>query len=289
MLELGALPVERNGIRLGRGDLGARARHVELGDVAGAPAALGERERLAVRAHGAAHQRAFAVERAQREVGLRHFGLHQEARALQQSFARLRVEPRRVARLAQPAEEIDLVGKIDPRAEETARRAADAVDDAAGALRARGGVDLRRARRVGRAREGARLREPRRGDADAGVAAVGARDQLIERRIGERLPPFAARLCHGRGGDGEAAAFPEARRRRRQLLAIDLRQRGGAAREQQDKNQGQTTFSGSVHCASCFETGAAGPSCNAPPPLAITCTSPWCFSGRLPLSARKST
>ena len=42
VLELGAAAVERQRLRFGRGHLGARARHVELGDVARAPAPLGQ-------------------------------------------------------------------------------------------------------------------------------------------------------------------------------------------------------------------------------------------------------
>ncbi len=260
MLELGALAVEREGIRLGRGNFRVGACHVQLGDVSGPPAALGERERLAVRDNGTAHQRPLGVERAQREIGLRHFGLYQKARALQQPFARLRVEPRGVARLPQPPEEVDLVGKIEARAEEAPRRSADAVHDAASALGARGCVDLRRPRGVGRAHEGARLREAGRRDADAGVAAVGALDQFVEHWVGESLPPFAARLRFGRGGDGKAAAFPERLGHFRQGGRVDLRQGCGAAGEQREQENGCQSHDASS------SMGAAGSGLMPPPP-----------------------
>ena len=109
VLELGAAAVERERFRLGGRHLGAHARHVELGHVAGAEAALGQAQRVAVGRHGVAHQRALGVERAQREVGLRHVGLHQQPRALQQRLARLRVERGGVDAPREPAEQVELV------------------------------------------------------------------------------------------------------------------------------------------------------------------------------------
>jgi hypothetical protein len=63
----------------------ARARDVELGDVARAPAPLGERERFAVWRPRASHEGALVVEGPQGEIGLRHLRLHQEPGALQQA------------------------------------------------------------------------------------------------------------------------------------------------------------------------------------------------------------
>src|SRR5438874_9275891 len=50
-----------------RSDFGPGPRDIELGDIAGAIAPLGERERLAVGGDGAAHERALGIEGAQRD------------------------------------------------------------------------------------------------------------------------------------------------------------------------------------------------------------------------------
>ena len=115
VLELRAAAVEREGLRFGRRDLGLHAREVELGHVAGAVAALGQAQRVAVRGDGLAHQRAFVVERAQHEVGLRHVRLHEQPRALQQRLARLRIERGGVAGLREAAEQVGLPRRVRAR------------------------------------------------------------------------------------------------------------------------------------------------------------------------------
>ena len=243
MLELGTASVERDRVGLGGGDLGARARDVELGDVSRAPAALGEGERFAVCGYRASYERSLVIECPQGEIGLRHLGLHEQPRALQKALGCALVELRGVDRLGEAPEEIHLVGEIGASGEEASRRPRGVTDDALQPVRARADVDLRRALRVGGAHQGARLREARCGHLDAGVAAVGALHQLVERPIGERLPPFAARLGLGRRCRGPAAvAFLEGCRRRRQFFRFDLGQRGRAAGEQHHKKQGQTPF-----------------------------------------------
>ena len=95
VLELGAAPVEAERFGFGRGDFAAHARHVELGHVARGVAAIDQPQRVLVREHRVAHELALDIEHAQCEVRLRDVGLHQQARALQQRFARLRVGARR--------------------------------------------------------------------------------------------------------------------------------------------------------------------------------------------------
>ena len=58
----------------------------ELGHVAGAVAALGEAQRVAVGLDGLADEGAFGIERAQAKVGLRHVRLNEQPRALHQGF-----------------------------------------------------------------------------------------------------------------------------------------------------------------------------------------------------------
>ena len=243
MLQLRAAAIQGERVGFGRRDLGRGARHIELGDVAGAPAPLGERERFTVGHQRALHQRALGVERPQVEIGLGDIGLHQQPRALQQPLARLRVEQRGLARVRQAPEQVDLVGQVGAGDEQVARRAGVAADDAARAGRAHAHADLRCALRVGRTHQGVGLREARCGDPHAGVALVGAFDQVVEDRIVERLPPLAARLRLGRRGHGPLLL--ELRRRRlRQLVGGDLGQRGGAAgKEQEHEKWGQTPFS----------------------------------------------
>ena len=117
MLELGATALERKRFRFSRRHLGRRARHLQLGDVARAPAPLGEGERLSISGERVAHDPSFGVERTQREIDLRHLRLDEKAGALQQAFARLRVEHRRLVRVREPAKKVDLVGEIDARGE----------------------------------------------------------------------------------------------------------------------------------------------------------------------------
>jgi hypothetical protein len=136
---------------------------------------------------------------------LRHLRLHQQARALQQALARLRIEPRRVAGARELAEEVELVGEAGAGAAVGACRAARAVDDAADPRGARIDAQLRRAIGIGDARDGAGLGEPRGRRLDAGVVAVGGGDEAVEHRVPEGLPPLAARLRLGGRGHGPAA------------------------------------------------------------------------------------
>ena len=290
MLELGAAAVERERLRFGGGDLGRGARHVELGDVAGAPAPLGQRERFAVGDQGTPYQSALIVERAQREVGLRDLGLDQQARALQQRFARLRIERGGVAGVRQAAEEIDLIGQVGAGEEQVARRAVVAADEALRALGARADADLQRAVGIGDAHEGARLAQARRRDLDAGVALARALDEAVEHRVVERLPPLAARLRRGRRRDGPVLL--ELGRHRRELLLLDLRAARWRSRRGAQRNQGQSTFFLIfIVLVRVLLDRRGGKRPAAPPPKAsASCgISPWCLSGRLPVRARSST
>ncbi|EWS52457.1 hypothetical protein X551_04759 [Methylibium sp. T29] len=114
MLQFRAAAVERQRLRLGRRHLGAHPCHVELGDVAGVEPTLDQAQRVAVGGDGVAHQCAFLVEGAQREIGLGHVGLHQQAGALQQRLARPRVQRGGTAGAGQAAEQVDLVAEVAP-------------------------------------------------------------------------------------------------------------------------------------------------------------------------------
>jgi len=72
---------------------------------------------------------------------------------------------------------------------------------------------------------------------------VRARDEAVQHRIVEHLPPLAALLRHGRRGNGPVLL--ELRRRFGQLLRLDLRQRSRATSEQRHYHQkrGQDPFS----------------------------------------------
>src|SRR5205823_222694 len=148
---------------------------------------------------------------------------------------------------------------------------------------ARVGAHLRRAIGLRRLYERSRLPEPRRRDLDTGVVAVGALDQLVEHRVGERPPPFAARLGFGGRGEGPpAVAFLEALRRRGKGGGIDGRQRGCATGEEQDSERQRDEF----HSISF----------SFPPAMAVepAKASPWgispcSLSGRLPVRRRRST
>ncbi len=205
MLERRAAPVEREQIGFRGGDLGLGTRHVELGHVAGAEAPLGEVERVAIGGDGAAHERAFDVDRAQRQVRLGNFCLDKKTRALEQGLARLRIETRRVARPRELAEEIDLVAEIGADNSEVARRPTRAVHVAFDALGACGHAQLRHAVGIGDACDRSCLRKARGGDLDVGVVAIGACDEVIEIAIGEGPPPIAPRRRGGGSGHGPAA------------------------------------------------------------------------------------
>ena len=322
MLQLRTAAVERQRLRLGRRHLGAHPRHVELGDVAGVEAPLDQAQRVAVGRDGVAHQRAFLVEGAQRQVGLRHVGLHQQAGALQQRLAGPRVQCGGTAGAGQAAEQVDLVAEVGAGADQRAGARAGA---GLGAARDAGtDTDLRGAVGVGGTHQRARLRQPRRGGLDAVVGLAGALHQLVERGIGEGLPPRAARLCVGRGGGGPAAvALLEGHGRDRQRRGIDGGRGGAAGQHQGCEQRGQhgprkpLQAAGEgwrrrkkLHDVLCSEggkcsgpllqswwaTGAAGSGFRFAPPVpgvpakASACgTSPCCVSGRLPARRRSST
>ena len=203
MLELGAAPIEGERFGLGRRHLGAHARDVELGDVARAPAPFGERQRYAVSGERFLDDESFHVERPHREVGLRDRGLDEEARALQQRFARLCIENGGGARVRKPAEEVHFVGRSTP----VANRLRSGPTSPPMMPRARLALapsEACNARSASVIRATARACKARRRHLHSRVGAVGALDELIQHRVVECLPPFAARLRLGRRGDGEA-------------------------------------------------------------------------------------
>ena len=238
VFDLGALPVERECLRLGRGDFGLHTREVELGNVAGLVAAFGQAQGVAVGLDGLPHQCTFAVERAQREVGARDVRLHEQPRALEQCFARLGVERSGLARLREAAEQVGL-----PRDARTGGQQRARVGDA---RRCRGAAacagrdaDLRQPVGVGGAQQRTCLVQARGRELHAGAVAVGANDQTVERRIGEHLPPFAARLRLGGLGLGPAAVeFLERGRRGGCGCGLD-RLHAGAAGEHERGNERQ--------------------------------------------------
>ena len=258
MLELRAPALERERLRLRFGHFDPRPRHVELGHVASLPAALGEREGCAVRVDGAAHERDLLVERTQGEIRLGDLRLNQEARAQEEPFAGTRVERRGGGSLREAAEEVELVGEVGARFEQAARRTGIAVGAAPLACGGRAGADLREAIRVDGAHDRAGLRQSRGRDPDVGVGRVRARDESVEHRIGERLPPLAARLRLGRRRDGPAAVrLLESSGHFRQPLGIDLRRAHGAAGQRQDQRE-QCRFHGCSFIATGLRLPPAG-------------------------------
>jgi hypothetical protein len=230
VLELGAAAVQRERLRFGRRHLGADADHVQLGDVAGPVAPLGQVERVAVGRDGLAHQRALFVGRAQGQIGPCHVGLHQQARALQQRLARLRIERGGLAGPGEPAEQVDLVAQVRSGAEPRGRGAPGLRLGAAGGAGA--DADLRCTIGIGRTQDGAGLLQPCAGDLDRVVGAPGALDQRIQRRVREGLPPLAARLRLGRRGQRPEVIALEAGRRHRQGGGIDGGCRDAAGEEE---------------------------------------------------------
>jgi hypothetical protein len=176
------------------------------------------------------------------QVGLRHFGLHREARALQQAFAAGRIELGRVAGAREAAEQVDFVRE---RGADVGHRARP--DAGRGLVQARAAVgagaqaDLRQPVGVGTARQRAGLGQPRCCGLDVVVVDVGLLDQRIEHRVVERQPPGAARLRLGRqrlreAGGRRGALLLELRR------GLDLRHargHGGAAGQRQGCHQRQ--------------------------------------------------
>ena len=287
MLQLGPAPVERQRFRFGGGELAFHARHVQLGDVAGPVAALRQAQGALVGGHGFAHQRPLGVHRPQCEVGLRHLGLHQQARALQQRLARLRVEGGGVAGAREPPEQVELVRQVGAgRNQRRGCRAAGRVG-ARPAHRARTEPELRRPLGVGVAHQGACLRQARRRFLDAGVVGGGTLDQPVEHRVGKCLPPRAAVLRLGRAGDRPArAGFLELRGRR------DGRRQFGRARWRSRPATGPPPGGGvgvsSWHQS--FRGAATTGRAEAPPAKPSRWgTSPCSLSGRLPASARNAT
>ena len=84
MLEQAALALQGQCVGLGGRQFTLHARHVQFGDVAGIKPALGELQRAAIGGHGALHQRVFGIQRTQRKVAAREFGLHQQVGITQQ-------------------------------------------------------------------------------------------------------------------------------------------------------------------------------------------------------------
>ena len=242
MLDLGPLAIDRQRVRLGRRDLGLHARHVELGDVAGLLAALRQAQRVAVGLDLLAHQHALGIEGTQREVGLRHLGLHRQPRALQQRLAAGRVEPRRVAGAREAPEQVELVREGGAGIGHGGRRGAGrGLVEPGAAVGAGAQAHLRQPVCVDAARDGAGLGQPRRRALDVVVADLGLGDELVQDRIVEGLPPGTARGALGRHGAGPAGG-------RRGALLLELGRGRGlgqargharAAGQGQGRHQGQ--------------------------------------------------
>ncbi len=318
MLSQRAFAIEREGLGGRRRHFRLHAREVELGDIAGLVAALGEPQRVSVGRDGLAHDRALGVELAQIEVRLGHLRLHDETRALQQRLARLRVELRGVARLRELAEEVRFPGRAQARLAEIRRLAwpgAQARLDR-GALHAGHRADLGQQVCLRVAQQGARLDHARRGGLQAGVAGRGARNEVVQRRIVERPPPGAARLAFG-GSDGDeagAAVFLECDRsggcRARQEVRIARTAGQHECRDEREQRgiedavhvMSFATSTTSIHSSLWRGADAIGRSPPMPPPwpglpwstttpgASTSCgISPCRFSGLLPVSWRSST
>ncbi len=207
------------------------------------------------------------------EIGLRDLCLHEEPCTLQQRLARLRVEPGGIACPGELAEEVHLVAEVRARRAEVTHGTGHAVEDAVHACDLGADGDLRRAVGVRDAGDGTGLREPRGGDLNRRVAAIGAVDQGIELGVGERLPPLAA------GGSGGGlrdrpvhVGFLERGRRDGQLGRVDLRNRG-AAGDHESGDQGKQSH---INLQERMPRRRRG-------------ISPWRLSARFPLTARKRT
>jgi hypothetical protein len=143
---------------------------------------------------------------------------------LKKRLARLCVETRRAARLVEPAEEIDFVREIARDGKEIALAARGVDERTALAIEGRARAELRGQAGMGDADERASLRQARGGEVDARVLRVCARDESVEDRIGERFPPFAARLRRGGcGGARAGVAFLECLRSRGKVRTLERR------------------------------------------------------------------
>lgn len=108
------LALQGQGLGLGGGHFGLHAGHVQLGHITGLLAALRQPQGVLVRDQAFIDELQFGLRGAQLQVGLRHIGLHHQARALQQRGAGIGVQPRSIAGLRQLAKQVQLIRHIEP-------------------------------------------------------------------------------------------------------------------------------------------------------------------------------
>ena len=200
MLKRGTAAVQGQGVGLGGGHFGLYAGQVQLGHVTGAEAAFGQRQGALVRTQGFTHQRTLGVQRAQRQVGLGHVGLHQQAGALQQGVTRLGVQACGVAGAGQAAKQIQLVRQAHVGVHQRGGAAAAGAVGPGLARGTTGQTKLWRTVGLGVLQQRLGLGQAGGGFGDAGVVLAGAFDQCVQRRVVKRLPPGAPVTRFGRGG-----------------------------------------------------------------------------------------
>ncbi len=172
-----AAALQRQRLGLGGADLGARAGHFLVRRQASAAPAFDQAQRFAQRCQVGLAQRTLLVDGAQREVMLRHLGLHQQPGLAQQRLAGLHVQRRGALGVRQAAGDVDLPGQAGAGFEEVAA-GAGGVDQGAALARGAGiQCELRRARRPGGGGGGTGLRQARGGLLHAGVRVGGTFDQ----------------------------------------------------------------------------------------------------------------
>ncbi|MNV42287.1 hypothetical protein D3C71_1339560 [compost metagenome] len=224
--EQGLLALQGQGFGFGGCHFGLHAGHVQIGHIARLQAALREAQCAFVGRQALLHQHLLGLHGAQLQIGLRHVGLHHEARALQQGFARVGVQTCSIAGLREAAEQVQLVRRVEPRRAQRGGHAAAGGVGAALARHAGRCAHLHGAGGVCRAQQGTRFGQPRGGLLDAGVGSARALHQVGQHRVLKAQPPLAARLCLGGGSHcpgchgqrvatgGEACRYRHTRMRR---------------------------------------------------------------------------
>src|SRR5207244_4151465 len=109
------LALERRQLRAHRRRLGLELAQIEFRDHAGVTALALQAERLFAQQHRAARELNLLVERAQREIRLRHLRGQRQAYRFARGLVRGEVGPRGLRTGAQAPEEVDFVGQIERR------------------------------------------------------------------------------------------------------------------------------------------------------------------------------
>ncbi|MCY1534751.1 hypothetical protein D9M68_701330 [compost metagenome] len=204
MLLVGAAALDAGQVGARCAKLGLGAGRIQVGGLAGVVALLQQLQRVFTQPDGRVQQVAFAVERAQREIRLRHVGLQRELHRAVQVLRCLAIGARGIDAGRHASEQVELIAgegaclqhglRRDPRAVGQALRRGRRLR--AGRIEAH--AELRVEIRLGRAGEGARLLQPGRGNGEILVGFARGGHQAVQLAVAEDLPPFAAMLAFRR-------------------------------------------------------------------------------------------